>query len=233
MEYHCGNYLNQYKNRNDIQPSYNHNSDKAMIIVETRCSYWLPLVIRNAVDKLKGWNLYVFGNNEVIDLVTKEVGGTFIPVNIGVPKLTIPMYNNLLTSIPFWDKIKETHALIFQIDCIIFREPTQDMLKWDYIGPVCGMLDENRFIMNGGLSLRNTLSSRVACSMMTAEDLKKPEDVAFTEIMRKSSMFKIPSMEECLDFGIESIGNIKKAVGLHGTDKYYMQSYEKLFVNDK
>ena len=234
MEFHCGRYLSKYVDRGDIKPSYNQNSNKAMVIVESRCGYWLPLVIRNAVDKLPGWNLYVVGKSNVIEFVQREVGGRFIPMVLDVPgNITIPIYNQILMDHTFWQRFAEKHILVFQMDCIILREPTGQMLMWDYIGPLCGEMREDRFIMNGGLSLRNKTSMVMACQMFTEEERKKPEDVAFTECMRRNPMFVLPGMKECNDFGLESMGNHETIVGIHGTDKYYTDIYEKLFANVK
>ena len=234
MEFHCGTFLSKYADRNDIKPSYNQNSNKAMVIVESRCGYWLPLVIRNAVDKLPDWNLYVVGKRNVIEFVQARVGGTFIPILVDVPgNITIPIYNQIMMDHTFWQRFHEKHVLVFQMDCIILREPMEKMLKWDYIGPVCGELTEKKFIMNGGLSLRNKTSMVMACQMLTAEERTKPEDVAFTECMRRNKMFRLPTMEECNEFGLESIGKIETIVGIHGTDKYYTGIYENLFATVK
>ena len=236
MEYNCGKFLNKYVDRSDIQASYNHQGSKAMVIVETRCGYWLPLVIRNAIDKLPGWNLYVVGPKSVIEFIKEQVGGVFIPVVLDVKKMNIAMYNYLLMDASFWKKFREDHILIFQMDCLLLREPSDDMLEWDYIGPLCGTLSESEFIMNGGLSLRKKDAMVKACETFTDEERKLPEDVAFTRCMRRQKDFSLPTMNSCYKFGIESLGDIDTAVGIHGTDKYYGTEsgmYEKLFATDK
>ena len=43
-------------------------------------------------------------------------------------------------------------------------------------------------------------------------------------------------MNSCYKFGIETLGDIDTAIGIHGTDKYYgvgTGMYEKLFATDK
>ena len=228
MEYHCGEYLSKYTYRNDIKASYNHHAENAMVIVETRCGYWLPLVIRNALDKLPGWNLYVVGPRRVIDFVVEKVGGTFIPLILDVETMNIPMYNNLLMDVNFWKKIREKHILIFQMDCILLRAPTDAMLSWDYIGAVCGQLTEKRFIMNGGLSLRNRNAMITACGLFSDYERTLPEDVAFTLCMRRYGLFTLPSMVDCNNFAYESLGNGETVIGIHGTDKYYTKNYLSL-----
>ena len=41
----------------------------------------------------------------------------------------------------------------------------------------------------------------------------------------------MPSIQECNDFAIESIGNKLTAKGIHGTDKYYrtFSGYKEIF----
>ena len=235
MEYNCGKFLNQYAERSDIQASYNHQCSKAMVIVETRCGYWLPLVIRNALDRLPGWNLYVVGTKKVINFVKEVVGGTFIPVVLDV-EINIAMYNYLLKDATFWKKFREEHILIFQMDCLLLREPSDDMFEWDYVGPLCGTLSESEFIMNGGLSLRKKGAMIKACETFTDDERKVQEDIAFTKCMRRQKEFKLPTMNTCFKFGIETLGDIDTAVGVHGTDKYYgnlVNIYEKLFTTIK
>jgi hypothetical protein len=150
--------------------------------------------------------------------------------------MNIAMYNYLLMDASFWKKFREDHVLIFQMDCLLLREPSDDMLEWDYIGPLCGTLSESEFIMNGGLSLRKKDAMIKACETFTNEERKLPEDVAFTRCMRRQKDFSLPTMNSCYKFGIESLGDIDTAVGIHGTDKYYGTEsgmYEKLFATDK
>ena len=47
------------------------------------------------------------------------------------------------------------------------------------------------------------------------------EDVYFSKLIRKNYKDLFPSMEECDKFAIESWGDYTKAIGIHGTDKYY------------
>ena len=125
------------------------------------------------------------------------------------------MYNYLLMGASFWKKIREEHILIFQMDCLLLREPSEDMLEWDYIGPLCGALSETEFIMNGGLSLRNKYAMIKACESFNEEERKLQEDVAFTKCMRRQTSFNLPTMNACYKFWIESLGDIDTAVGIH------------------
>ena len=225
MEINCGRYLLRYLDRHDIKPKHDKYSNKCMVIIDTRCSFWLPLVIRNFVDKLPGWNLYFFGPDIVNHFIQEEVGGEYTFIPFRVKKITKDMYNRLLKKEGFWKKIKEEHILIFQIDSLLIRGIPDNLLKYDYIGAVCGYFDESRFIMNGGLSLRKRSSIIKACALMTEIEKNQPEDVAFTSCMRRLSFFRLPTREECNNFSIESTGNYGECIGIHGTDKYYNESY--------
>ena len=53
----------------------------------------------------------------------------------------------------------------------------------------------------------------------------------YTEQIRKYYPELIPTIQECNDFAIESIGNKLTAKGIHGTDKYYrtFSGYKEIF----
>lgn len=194
--------------------------DKAMVIVETRPTLWLPRVIHNAIQMI-GWNLYVFGTQDVLDLVQGTVVGDYKTVVLPNP-LTVQDYSALMMQAMFWLNMAEEHVLVFQSDCVFLRPIPEAMLVWDYIGAICGQADEQTFIMNGGLSLRRRSAMVRAIDLLTEADKQQPEDVAFTHVMRRhKTLFHIPFMRQCFDFAIETIGNPKTCVGIHGTDKGY------------
>ena len=57
------------------------------------------------------------------------------------------------------------------------------------------------------------------------------EDVYFTNLIRENYPKSLPSLKECDEFAIESFGDYTKAIGIHGTDKYYAKPefYKKIF----
>ena len=62
-----------------------------------------------------------------------------------------------------------------------------------------------------------------ACDMIEPDDLNKTEDIVFTTLMRKHpDIFSLPTIQTCNNFAIETIGNVDNAIGIHGTDKYYI-----------
>ena len=223
MEYNCGEFLLRYLDK-DIRPTYDIERNKCLVIIETRPSFWLPLVIKNAVDKCPDYNLHVFCTPNVIPFLHDHIKGEYRITRIDCYMRNIRDYNLMLTSVPFWEKIREEHILIFQLDTLFLRSPKDEHYNYDYIGAVCGDLqDENAFIINGGLSLRTKSGMLRACHVITPAELAHTEDIVFTELMRKHpDVFTLPSRKTCNDFAIETFGNIENAVGIHGTDKYYI-----------
>lgn len=205
----------------NIASTWQIDSHEAMVIVETRPAFWFPYVVANAVRTI-GWNLYIFATEEVFKLLGTKMRNITYRKAI-VPLMNVQGYSNLLTSTHFWNSIQEEHVLIFQSDCFLWRPPAKDMLKWSYIGPLCGSLIPKDFIMNGGLSLRKKSDMIIACGMISSEERETlPEDVAFTRVMRsKPHSFMLPTMDDCFRFAIESIGDPITSIGIHGTDKYY------------
>jgi len=223
MEYACGHYLMQYYNKN-VPIILDKNSDKCLVIIETRPSFWLPLVIKNAVDKCPGFNLYVFGTPNVNKFLANTLEGEYYNITINTYMRDIQEYNQLLTNVDFWSQIKEEHIIVFQLDTLFLRSPTEYHMKYHFNGAVCGKLNrEKEFIINGGLSYRSKKAMIIACKLIDDSYNGMPEDVIFTKLMRKhTDFFKLPTIKECNNFSIETIGNFDSAIGIHGTDKYYI-----------
>jgi hypothetical protein len=143
-------------------------------------------------------------------------------VTLDCAKMTSAQYSHLLMSADFWNVVCEEHVLVFQADSVVVRPVPDAALRWDYIGAVCGELHPDRFVMNGGLSLRRRSAMLRAIALLADSDRDAPEDVAFCRAMRAAgATFALPSMAECDAFAIESQGDPRTAIGMHGTDKYY------------
>lgn len=193
--------------------------NRALAIVETRRLPHLPAVISTAVACHPGWPLYVFAPPDVHEFLQCNVSG-YHKVTLGVERMTTKEYSRLLLSEAFWRVFREQHVLVFQSDCVIVRAVPSRYFQFDYVGAVCGTLDPRMFVMNGGLSLRNTEAMLRALTLMDEDLMSQPEDVAFCAVLRRGG-FTVPTMEECDRFAIESQGNPSTAIGIHGTDKSY------------
>lgn len=202
-------------------------SDKALVIVETRPLFFLPYVVASAIRTHPDWHLYVFGTPDVHTLLGAQCTNYHDVTAVTLSgRLDQNGYSKLLMSSRFWSLMNEEHVLVFQADCVLVRPTPTKFLEFDYIGPVCGTTDPAQFIMNGGLSLRRRSAMLRAVRGLARGHpslLEKPEDVAFCEAMRSSTVhaYKLPTLDECNEFAIESIGDPDTAIGMHGTDKQY------------
>ena len=98
IEFNCQLFLNQYL-KNDTKLRYSQENKNALLILDTRPSLNLILVIRNALDKIKKVNLIVVGNKEVFDLVDQHIGKEYFKVNIDTHKIPLSRYNNIMITL--------------------------------------------------------------------------------------------------------------------------------------
>jgi beta-1,4-mannosyl-glycoprotein beta-1,4-N-acetylglucosaminyltransferase len=124
-----------------------------------------------------------------------------------------------------WKVIDTEYVLVFQCDSVMApgaasKLPTTNK---DFYGAACGQInDDSKFVINGGLSYRKVAAFAHACTLLTDEDRKLPEDVAFCAVMRRHpEKFDLPTVKECMGFAIESFGDPSRVIGMHGTDKGY------------
>ena len=95
---------------------------------------------------------------------------------------------------------------------------------------------KDKFVIQGGFSIRNKqlmieLSSLREKFIEQNLDKKIVEDIYFTNLIRQNYPNLFPAIKECDEFAIESWGDYKKAIGIHGTDKYYAKPnfYKEVF----
>jgi len=221
VDHRVGAFLVSAYIASDVKPTYDENRTKALFIAETRPSFWLPLVIRNAVDAHPDWNLYVAGTPDVIRFVQSAVGGDFRAIHIDVPsRISVNVYSAIMLSPELWDVFREETVLVFQIDTVIVRPVPATAPDLAILGAACGELGDDTHVANGGLSLRNVAAMRRAVRAMTPEEKQMPEDIAFCAALRRLGE-PMPTITQCNEFAIESLGNPATVIGIHGTDKYY------------
>lgn len=212
MDDQFGKYLMSYIHRADLSSHHDDKRNKCMVIIESRDCFWLPLVIRNAIDKC-------------------SIRGDFKASNIDTTDIKdIKNYNLLLTGESFWERFAEEHIIVFQLDSIFLREPKVEEYSDDFLGAVCGQAEsENSFVVNGGFSYRSKSAMIRACREMEFKRFYRTmaEDVLFTDVLRRGN-YRFPTMQRCNDFAIETIGNCNTCIGVHGTDKYYLGRQTKI-----
>jgi Protein of unknown function (DUF5672) len=200
------------------------SNERAAVIVETRSSFWLPLVIANFADKLPNWNIYLFLTLDVYNFLIPHLKTSRLKINIFdvTGRFGPQEYSCMLYQREFWNMIREDVVLIFQTDTVIFKEPDPSYYQYAFVGSPCGELSEN-FIMNGGLSLRSKRAMLHIVNSLS-EFPKEPEDVYFTNKCRQLNM-RVPDIRTCFKFAAESRAH-KDVIGVHGTDKYYLPPCE-------
>jgi len=193
---------------------------RAAIIVESRPTYFLPMVLRNTMFFLgPSWNLYIVCGKLSELFKRRTIEACCVPLikMDNVDNLTTSQYNDLLTDRKFWEVFTEEKLLIFQSDCILAGSNIDEFIQYDFIGAPSGRLGD-QFMMNGGLSLR-TRSKMIECMTRAAMFGDQMEDVYFLQALRQNGG-TLPDFDTALRFSVESLYKYHP-VGVHGTDKYY------------
>ena len=134
IEINCQNYLNNYLSKKVV---YHHkeNCKNLMLILDTRLSLALILVIKNAIDKMPNFNLMLISTKETINFIENIFGKISYKVEINKSKINLEEYSKILLDQNIWKKIKEDRVLIFQSDTIILRNISDDEFpKLEHVG---------------------------------------------------------------------------------------------------
>lgn len=199
----------------------------SLCIIETRLTFWLPKVLQNALDAFPQCTIFVVAPANVLTWLTntfpsvQSVRGIAIPPQIGSRNT----FNAVMYNPEFWTHFSTPYVLMFQCDTCFVRGASTRLssfmpFKHVYYGAVCGSLQANSFIINGGLSLRHVETFQKVLKTATETDMKEDEDIMFTRALRTQG-YSLPTIGECMDFAVESLGNPSRAIGIHGSDKYY------------
>ena len=221
IDYIFGNFLLSY-----LQKEVDYNKDEsnrlAVVMVATKPYFWSPLVVKNALDKIKPCNFYYYGSQESINVIKSHIRHP-IEYRVIDDFRGIQNYNKLMLDPMFWSAFKEDYILIIQPDCVLIRNIESKDFTSDYIGAICGHFDEN-FIINGGLSLRKRNVMIDICNHLSPQEKSGfiAEDIVFSKKIKENTKYSCPTLEDCLNFSIESVGNLRNVLGIHGTDKYYI-----------
>ena len=224
IDYFFGSYLTKYF-KIDINYKSNNKNKLAVILLATKTSFWLPLVIKNALHKIKNCNFYFIGTKESIFFIKNNLNLDINYIEIKDIK-NISAYNKILLDDNFWKRFNEEYILVIQPDCIILRDVIDKDYQFDYIGAICGNYNEFSFFINGGLSMRKKTVMIDVCKNLNDNEKNGviAEDIIFSEKIRCNKSYKFPSLNDCMNFSIESIGNLNNVLGVHGTDKYYIDN---------
>jgi beta-1,4-mannosyl-glycoprotein beta-1,4-N-acetylglucosaminyltransferase len=223
MDYRVGQYLVHGDIVPVSVPRIPSEHPQSLCIIETRQSFWLPYVIQNAIKEFPDWLLFVCAPIDVLQWLAPQFP-QMNPVVIQNTQRSRNVFNQMMYSLDFWKLFSTPYVMMFQCDSIFVpgasqRVPTE--LKHAVYGAACGRLAPDEFIINGGLGLRHVETYKKACDSLSPEDMAEyDEDVNFTRIFRRMGV-SLPTIEECMNFAIESYGNPSTVIGIHGTDKGY------------
>ena len=209
-------------------PTTTTTTKQSLLIAETREGFWLPQVLRNAQQEFPEWDLYVCAPLHVLAWLAPDFPGVR-PVVMEVPpgqRASAETFSALMFSPEVWHLFETEFVMIFQCDSVFTPGAAAKLpggLDKDFYGAACGDISSDAtHVINGGLSLRRVAAFARARSLLTPEDARLPEDVAYCRVMRRhAAEFNLPGVDECMRFAIESYGNPRTAVGIHGTDKGY------------
>jgi hypothetical protein len=230
IQLNCQKFLNQYLDKK-IFIKDNKDSKNTMLIIDTRLSLNLILVIKNALHKLPHFNLMVISTKNNLEYLESIFGKITHKALLNKSKINLNEYSEILRNQELWKKIPGERVLVFQSDTIFLRGINNNEFQdLSMIGPVCvNFEDDKKFIINGGFSFRNKkLMIELSKNKIINSHI---EDYFFTEQLRKYYPELMPNIQDCNNFAIESIGNKLLAKGIHGTDKYYASNrfYNELF----
>jgi hypothetical protein len=203
-----------------------------------------------------GWNLVIIGYSGHYEMIQQkypyafvyEIGARHIVLDAsGNPHINIESYNMIFMDPELWRNIPGEIALIFQRDCIMFRDFSEHFLLYDYAGsnylanlaPLYGGI-------NGGFSIRKQAVMLECLEKITWEQideyrenrqyskykgepiLRRNEDVFFThacEILCKT----VPDIYGRTFLCIENDFNPMVAVH-HGWNKGYISTDSLIFL---
>lgn len=216
--YLCWKYLPNIRNVN--MPTIPLDSNLEAVLIECRILPHVEFIIRNAIIKLGSkWSHTIVCGNKNYEYMTKMCKG--ISPNIKTIRMDVDnldaatTYNDVLTSLSFWNMFKGEKILIHQEDSFIFKTNIDDYLKFDYIGAPWNdallWINNNGIklgVGNGGFSLRTKQTMIKAITRFPrCSNSTDFEDVYFSRCIYNNDLGLLPSISEAASFSSEAIVN--------------------------
>ena len=216
------NYLKQFDITNN-HFKLPEKTNKHCVIIECRTHPNLIYVIKNFMHLLQnhGWGLVIFHgtqNEQFLKTELKDVDN-ILYFNINHDNIDAHKYNILLTQQAFWKSLHDIgceHALVFQMDTLLFKDNVDDYLEYDYIGAPWCIKFHGLTLGNGGFSLRNTkimleITANYPYSLFASG--RENEDIYFSFIALQLKC-NIPSFDIAKKFSVETI-YYEEPTGMH------------------
>ena len=176
------------------------------------------------------WGLHVFHGTENEGFVKEALDRipNILFTNLNVKNLTITSYNELLSSVWFYEQCKTKKILVFQTDSCLLKEGIDEFMHHDYIGAPWPF--HNNRVGNGGFSVRDVSKCKYIC-----ETFNRPngmnEDVFFSLCMEKIDA-NVASYEEACAFSCENIPTQTLPLGVHQKPGYIQLDLDAVFAQN-
>jgi len=224
FRYTCFKYLDFL--RTVSLPPLQMGLDKEAVLIEFRNFPHVEFLLRNCILKLgNAWSYTVVCGSNNYEMVKAMCPPNVKILKMAYDNLTPSQYNQLLTTVFFWNLFVGEKILLYQEDSIIFRSNIDDFLAYDFVGaPFPKSQDDTpNAVGNGGLSLRsrskmlrviqtisvkNTKFNASTLKYMKRNDLTvPPEDIYFSKNMQELHLGRVADYETAGLFSTESIYN--------------------------
>jgi hypothetical protein len=178
------------------------------------------------------WGIHIFHGNQNETFVKGffQDNPNVVYTNLNKANLTIEDYNDLLTSVWFYEQIKSNYFLIFQTDSCLLKEGVEDFVQYDYIGAPWPHLKNQ--VGNGGFSLRSKEFCLRICNTIERKP-KENEDVYFSTNGMKTNS-NIASYDVACKFSCEQITTKSLSLGVHkqGINYIKIPNLDTVFQNN-
>ena len=208
--------------------------------VESKCKYYLIIVEPRTHPNFEfvcktmlrftniDWGLHVFhgeANAIFVKRILKDIPNVIF-TNLNVTNLSIKDYNNLLTSVSFYEQILSRKFLLFQTDSCLLNEGVEQYLQYDYIG--APWPHRRNKIGNGGFSLRDKNACIKICKLYPYQG-RFHEDVYFSNHMKIINA-NLPDFKTACSFSCELIPTTEIPLGVHQfVDNIKCASFDETF----
>lgn len=198
--------------------SFPKSSKNGLVIVETRKSKQLEIVLKNIAYYVPNWKLHIFHspeNKEFIENILKNHISNITLHELEITIKTNQDYNFVIKDMAFWEKLTEhERVLIFQTDSLILRFGIEKFLTYDYIGApwpwwVKRFKDFKRMGGNGGFSIRKVSKMMEIIKKYSHQKIDtvpnyQNEDVFFSYHLYNDKTAYLPNWNTAMLFASES-----------------------------
>lgn len=230
----------------DVKIELNNNVTNYAFFIDNRPFSYIDVIIKNLMLQLgTDWGLCLYLDHDNVEFYKKIADDHFInPDQIvwivdDIKDLNIEKYDEMFTSLSFWESLPGEKILIFQADTWLLKNNISDFLQYDYVGaPWSWHRKRVKVGGNGGLSLRSKSAMiDVLTKQENGTEVKRfgyndeiqREDVFFSNTMMHNEGYVLPEYGVAKQFSTETM-YYHDPVGFHQAyDKYSFERFYYLF----